>query len=435
MKHYKLAYFIVLISILNQSCIEIVNQYEKLPPGIWRASLILDNKNFTPEPGAEEILTAVANLDESEIPFNFEVKYDKNGKMEIEIINGEERIPISNIQYGSNTKIAKDTFRLSFPEYDSYIAASYEENAIEGKFIKPSVENYAIPFRAIYGQSHRFTTLKKEPITDLSGKWECTFDEGNEGEYKAVGEFNQVGNELTGTFRTETGDYRFLEGTIQANKAYLSVFDGSHAFLFTMKILDQDNLIGSFRSGMTYKEAWSAKRNNDFELKDPKELTFLNDKNALIDFTFPNETGKSVSLNDEQFKNKTKIISIMGTWCPNCKDEMKFLKEVQVKYPEIEIIAISYERNKEEAKALASIKRYRETMGINFPILLGGLASKTVASETFPQLNKIISFPTIMILNKENRPTYIHTGFNGPATSKYEEFVKEFYEELDKIVH
>ena len=73
-------------------------------------------------------------------------------------------------------------------------------------------ENYRIKFVAKNAQSHRFTELKNMPKGKIDGKWDVTFGVGTPDEEKAVGEFKQNGEHLTGTFMTETGDYRFLEG-------------------------------------------------------------------------------------------------------------------------------------------------------------------------------------------------------------------------------
>lgn len=77
---------------------------------------------------------------------------------------------------------------------------------------------------------------------------------------KAIGEFVQVENNLTGTFLTESGDYRYLDGTVQANKLYLSCFDGAHAFLFEGKIEADNTINGIFYSGKNYKATWSSKK-------------------------------------------------------------------------------------------------------------------------------------------------------------------------------
>ncbi len=415
------------------SCVEITNTYDKLPPGKWRGELILESKNFMPNEGDEEVQLGNEVLDDTRLPFNFEIEYDASNNMIFYFLNGEERIEVKEVEFGRDSRTTKDTFKVSFPEYGSHISAKYESNGMTGRFEIPDKNNYFIPFTAKFGKDYRFTPLKKEPALDMGGRWEVTFEEGTEDEYKAIGEFIQENNHLTGTFMTETGDYRYLEGTVQDNKAYLSVFDGTHAFLFTSKMITKDSIIGTFRSGKHYKAAWSAKRNSAFQLTNPSELTYLTEENPSIDFDFTGIDGKQLSINDPIFKEKVKIVSIMGTWCPNCKDEMKFLKRVKDSYNDkLEIMAVGFERPKDKTKALSTLEKYANKMELNFPIVYGGTLSKSLASETFPFLNKVISFPTLMIINKDNEVLYIHTGFNGPATSKYKDFEKEFYNELNK---
>lgn len=415
------------------SCVEMRQDFDKLPPGIWRGELIIGNRNFITGENDEEVITGINELSDNSLPFNFEIKYNDQNEMVFYFINGEERIEVKEVEHEMTHRDVKDSVTVHFPEFGSYLAAKYESNGMTGSFNIPDKNNYTIPFTAKYGEAHRFTVLKKEPEWDLTGNWECVFEEGTDDAYKAIGEFKQEGNMLSGTFRTETGDYRFLEGTVQGNKAYLSVFDGTHAFLFTIKKVDQDNIIGTFKSGKHYRAAWSAKRNNEYELTDPSELTYLVEDNPTIDFDFTGTDGKQLSINDDIFKDKVKIVSIMGTWCPNCKDEMIFLNEVKEKYAnDIEVMAVGFERPKNKKKALETLQKYSDKMELKFPIVYGGALSKPLASETFPFLNKIISFPTLMIIDKDNKVNYIHTGFNGPATSKFEPFVKEFYDELEK---
>jgi hypothetical protein len=43
------------------------------------------------------------------------------------------------------------------------------------------------------------------------------------------------------------------------------------------------------------------------------------------------------------------------------------------------------------------------------------------------------AFPTMLILDENNRVVKIHTGFNGPATSQYEIFKRDFEESIDKV--
>jgi hypothetical protein len=50
-------------------------------------------------------------------------------------------------------------------------------------------------------------------------------------------------------------------------------------------------------------------------------------------------------------------------------------------------------------------------------------------------LNEITAFPTMLILDENNRVVKIHTGFNGPATSQYVIFKRDFEESIDKVLN
>lgn len=414
-------------------CIVIENTFSGLPPGPWRGVLKLEPNPIKPNPKGEP-LPEKLNLEfeevlQGELPFNFEVIYDNDTTFHIEIINGSERIKVDDITIGLDRATAKDTIIINFPVFDSYIKAIYEEQIMEGYWIVNNRgKDYAIPFVAQHGENYRFTRLRKTPVMDLSGKWEATFELDTDSPFKAIGEFVQNGNELSGTFRTETGDYRFLQGTIQDNKAYLSCFDGSHAFLFEAKILPDSTLIGSFRSGKHYRTTWEARRNPDFELTDPNELTFLKEGYEQMAFSFENTEGQIISLDDERYQNKVVILQIFGTWCPNCRDETLFLQEYlkNSPNPELEIITLAFEKYREKEKAMEAIRRFRSAFDINYEVLLAGYYQKAEAAQALPMLNHILSYPTLVFIDKSGQVRQIHTGFNGPATSKYDAFKKEF---------
>ncbi|MCO6475092.1 MAG: hypothetical protein J5I94_00655 [Phaeodactylibacter sp.] len=255
------------------SCIVIENPYTGLPPGPWRAILELEPRSLATNPEGKP-LPQLMNLEfeevtQGELPFNFEVKYTDEQHFYIELINGQERIKVDDIFIGRDRSTAKDTVVINLPANDSYIRAIFEEDVMEGEWVDGSRENYRIPFKAYQGQAHRFTTLRKKPAMDISGRWEATFGiEGDEEPYRAVGEFKQNGNHLSGAFLTQKGEYGLLEGTIQDDKLYLSRFDGAGAFLFEGKILPDSTLIGSFRAGKHYKTLWKAKASPDFQLRE-----------------------------------------------------------------------------------------------------------------------------------------------------------------------
>lgn len=413
------------------SCVEPQKTFSKVPPGQWRAVLLLDEKPASVQKD-EEVSTVVDR--QGELPFNFEIIYDDEENFHIEIINGSERIRVDDITYGRDRATAKDTLIINFPIYDTYIKAIYEEDIMEGDWYVNYKDNYSIPFKAYYGQDHRFATTRVKPAADLSGKWATTFESGTEYAYPAIGEFDQKDNHLTGTFLTETGDYRFLEGTVQGNKAYLSCFDGAHAFLFQSKVLEDGSMTGIFRSGKHYTSPWEAVRDDQVSLGDAFALT-TQVGDGPFEFSFPNPAGEQISLADEAYAGKVKLVIITGTWCPNCRDASDFVKEyIEREQPEdVEVISVAFERYADEAKSMDAIRRYKEVGQIPWEVVLGGKSSKREASKRLPQLSGIMSYPTIVFVDQANRIRKIHTGFSGPATSAYADFKQEFAATMEHL--
>ena len=357
--------------------------------------------------------------DHKELPFIFDVI----NKSKINILNADETILVDEITYKN------DSVFIQTPVYEGYIAAKIKDDGnLEGFFIKPSLDRI-VPFSTTKS-TERFTVISKSK-ENITGKWETVFSANSKNDrYIAKGIFNQQGNKVTGTFRTTTGDYRYLEGVIDGNQLKLSTFDGAHAFLFTAKVTDS-TMNGFFYSGNHWKEPFTAKLNNSYELPSESELTYIKEGYGKFNFSYPDETGKLISLDDNRFKNKVVLVQIMGTWCPNCLDESKYYVNYLKENPnkEIEIVVLSFEYAKTQEKAFKSIQRLKKRIGINYPVLLAqfGSVDKKVAQEKLPMLNHILSYPTTIYIDKKGEVRKIHTGFNGPATGKkHLEFKEEF---------
>lgn len=427
--------FFALIATAFQACLTAESAFTRVAPGIWRGVLVLD-KYSVPVRDKDTVFVLHDAFKEGELPFNFEVKYLDAERFYVEIINGSERIRCDSIVYGRDRSRARDTMNIHFPEYQSYLHVEIRGNAMQGAWIVTTKDNYQIPFYAQAGISHRFTPLKQAPQADLGGAWAAMFDIAGEKPYKAIGEFKQDGNRLEGTFRTETGDYRYLEGTVQGRKFWLSTFDGSHAFLFSGSIR-QDSLQGEFRSGKTGRELFVAWQDSTFKLGHADQLTLVKAGAAPISFAFDNAEGRPLHFPGPMYDGKVKIFTIMGTWCPNCRDEQAFLVEFLKNNPEMAakmaVTAFAFERNKTAEQANTHLRTYKQKMGIPFDMVFAGKANKEEAARVFPSLDHVMAFPTMIIVDKKNNVRRVHTGFDGPATSKYAEFKSSFAELMAEL--
>lgn len=360
-------------------------------------------------------------MDNQELPFNLTVVKKDDGSYKMQIYNAEEVIDVDEIE------IKGDSIRMQTPVFEGYLAGTFTENKIQGQFIKESLDRI-VPFTAVYGIEDRFPAKLKKTERNVTGIWETYFSPDLEEEYVGKGIFLQEDSKVTGTFRTTTGDYRFLEGILDGDSLKLSSFDGAHAFLFTGKVTDS-SMNGNFYSGNHFKEPFVANRNDGFELPNPDSLTFLNEGYDKLAFSFPDSDGNMISLSDKKYQNKVVIVQLMGTWCPNCLDETKFLVDYLKQDSNVEVIGLAFESAKTKEIAFKAINRLKDRVAVNYPVLLAqyGSYDKKKAQEKLPMLNHVLSYPTTIFIDKNGDVRKIHTGFNGPATGeKYVEFKKDF---------
>ena len=374
-------------------------------------------------------------LNESAVlPVTFMLEQNKTG-ISLFIINADESIELKDVIR------KKDSIFITFPAFDSELKGKIiRKNQIEGEWCNYAKgEDYKIPFKSINAYIPRFPKLGS--TINIYGKWEVTFDYDTDPE-KAIGVFDSINyhcsysknDVVKGTFLTETGDYRYLEGVVSNDSLYLSTFDGSHAFLFRSKLVG-DTLWGDFLSGTHYQTKWYAVRNRDFQLTDPDSLTYLVN-NEKIKLSLPDLNNEIYTYPNEATKNKVTLIQIMGTWCPNCLDENKYLAEQKKKFgDQLEIISVTFETQPTLAGKIAKVKKYKQNLDLDYTFLIGGNACKSCAAELFPMLNNIISFPTLIFIDKSQRIRRIHTGFNGPSTGiYYDHFVEKTNRLLETLI-
>lgn len=382
--------------IIVLSLATLMMQAKKPKTGTYRAVLLLDAANGL------------------ELPFNFDLGY-KGKKPLVTIRNADERIVVDEIRQ------VKDSLIIKMPVFDTEFRLKVIGDTLVGHWINHyRKEKNKIPFKAVCGDNRRFTSEPGKPDPVFEGRWEVTFSPGTAAASKAIGVFHhsEQTDFVTGTFLTETGDYRYLEGQKIGNQLWLSCFDGSHAFLFKAEFKDGALVNGLFYSGAHWQEPWAAIRNPEFKLANPNDITLVKDPALPISFSFQDLEGKTVTLKDQRYANKPVIIQVMGSWCPNCMDESAYFAEVYKQYRAsgLEIIALAFEKTTDQEKARKQVLRLKQRFDIDYAILLTLQTGKDKALEVLPMLNKITSFPTTLFLNKQHQVVKVHTGFSGPAT-------------------
>jgi thiol-disulfide isomerase/thioredoxin len=115
------------------------------------------------------------------------------------------------------------------------------------------------------------------------------------------------------------------------------------------------------------------------------------------------------------------IVSILGSWCPNCHDEAPFLVEMYKKYHAkgLEIVGLSFEEE-DQLQDPERLRAFVKSYGIPYPMLVCGQPDEI--KEKLPQLKDFDAWPTSLFLGRDGRARLVHAGFpsagSGPVLAQ-----------------
>jgi peroxiredoxin len=367
------------------------------------------------------------------LPFQFEINTGTKSKLwDIKLINGSEKSSLGE------SYLRKDSLVIPFDLYDSELVLDLSKNTeMKGFFVKKKngTTLYKLSVTAKAGLTDRFLNLNPATV-NVSGKWMADFFSDATNHSPGVGVFEQTGNSVTGTVLRTSGDYRFLQGNISGDSLMLSYFDGSGLYLIKAKITGS-KLSGKFTSGLNGERNLLAALDPAAALPDLKKLSFLKPGYDRIDFKLPTTSGELISLQDERFKNKVVVIELMGSWCPNCLDESRYLSPFYKKYKDkgVEVIGLAFENSADIAIAGPKITNFQKKIGITYPLLFAGTAEDKTIAQVLPMLSKMNGYPTTFIIDKKGIVREIHTGFSGPGTGKYyADWISDFEQTIQSLL-
>ena len=356
------------------------------------------------------------------LPFEMWLGTDSLWNYDIQIYNTDnDRIWAENLQR------VNDSIFFEMPVFDSEIRAWYLQDSMAGYFINHARKDHkTIPFYAGIQNdifNSRFRKPYVEENADFSGDWEVTFVYQGTDTSKAIGRFSNETEFFSGTFQTLTGDYRYLAGQVSGDSMFLSCFDGAHSFLFKAEMAGKDSIHGGFWSGTHWYEEWWAIKNPNFTLPSADSLTTMREGFGTISFNLPDLDSNLVSLSDKKFRNRVVILQIMGSWCPNCRDESFFLQEMYKKNKEkgLEVVGMGFETTDDFHTGSRNLKALKDYVGIEYPLVYAGEAKKENTDKLLPMLNHVMSYPTTLFIDKSGKVRKILTGYYGPATGSLHE--------------
>ena len=402
---------------------------------LFIAILVLQHP-FAQKPTFKKAIIYRATLqreDGNNIIFNFELDRSKKQPV-IYILNAAERLKVDSVRFTG------DSVFIKMPFFESAFKAKITNGKWQGLWIKgTSKTELVIPFYAEIS-STRFKLSDGPAKANITGRWAINFKSDSSIAPTSIAEFHQMGNRVTGSILTPTGDYRYLEGIVTGNKLKLSAFDGSHAIVFTADVTRKNSIEnGLFYSGARFKDTWTGTKNAKATVTTNASAMYLKPGETRLDFQFPDLDSNLVSINDDRFKNKVVVIQLMGSWCPNCMDETAFLTEYYKnnKHRGVEMLGLAYEYSTNFKRSQQGLQQFKQRFKVDYPLLITGVTvSDTLRTEkTLPQLTPIKVFPSSIILDRKGNVRKLDNGFFGPATGEhYETYKKEFNAIMDELL-
>jgi thiol-disulfide isomerase/thioredoxin len=350
-----------------------------------------------------------------EVPFRFEIA--GSGKaIKGSFFNGDEKVTSTTGSFENGALV------LSFDEYGTKVEATLKDGRLEGQYSR-GTRGAPYPF-----QAKRFAPapVGDAPIPAIAGLWNVQVGKSSKGEAAWQLIVRQSGAEASAAILRVDGDTGTLTGTYRDGKFVLSHFSGARPLRLELTPAADGTLsvVQNKDNPFTALRADQARAKGLPQPSDPSRFTSVKDPTEPFRFSFPDLSGRMVSNTDEKFRGKVVIVSISGSWCPNCHDEAPFLGELYKKYRSrgLEIVSLSFEEEaqlKNPVRLRAFMKRY----GIEYTVLIPGEPKEL--AERVPQGVNLSSFPTTFFIGRDGRVRAVHAGFPGKASGEFHTQAKE----------
>ncbi len=367
-----------------------------------------------PAPSLSGLWDAAVVVNGLEIPFRFEIA-GAGATINGSFFNGDEKVT------STGGRFENGSLKLDFDHYATALEASLVDGRLAG------IYNRGTTYYPFYAK--RFTPPAAFPneVPAIDGLWTIGAVNSNKGESAWRFIVRQSGAEVTAAILRVDGDTGALSGTFRNGKFIVSHFSGARPLVLELTPLKD----GSLEILRNRTEKMVAVRDTDAKLKgvpeptDPSRHSSVKDPTEPFKFSFPDINGKVVSNTDERFRGKVVIVSISGSWCPNCHDEAPFLAELYKKYRAkgLEIISLSFEEEAQKAKGYPRLLAFNKRYGIDYPVVLAG--EQADLAEKVPQIHNLNSFPTTIFLGRDGLVRSVHAGFAGAVSGVFHDNAKE----------
>ena len=367
--------------------------------------------------GIEGSWDAVVVVGQAEVPFRFEISA-RGAEPRGFFFEGENKI-------GSTSgKFADGKLQLEYEFLNATLTATFDGEKLDGSYRYNRKNGREYPFHARRAVA---AVANADGSPEIAGNWEMKLagpDNSTTKDPRLMLSWKlflrQAGWDVSGSILRVDGDTGTLSGGWRGDSLVLSHFAGERPVLLEAKLQPD----GTLDILLNRQNRYLAARTGDARAKgipeppDPARYTNVKDTGEQFHFRFPDVDGKIVSDADAQFRNKVVILTIGGTWCPNCRDEAPFLVELYKRFHAqgLEIVGLNFEASGEFAEDKPRIASFVKEFSVPYPVLYGGAIPDV--KEKLPQIVNFGAYPTTIYLGRDGRVASVHAGFASLATGE-----------------
>jgi len=170
---------------------------------------------------------------------------------------------------------------------------------------------------------------------------------------------------------------------------------------------------------------------------DPSRYTSVKDPTVPFAFRFQDLDGRWVSNTDERFRNKVVLVTLTGSWCPNCHDEAPVLADLYSRFHAkgLEVVALGFEYTGEVERDREQLRTFARRHDLPYTVLLAGTTEDGEIERKLPQIKSFGAFPTTFLLGRDGCVRAVHAGFAGPANpEEHKRLVAETRELVERLL-
>jgi thiol-disulfide isomerase/thioredoxin len=372
-------------------------------------------------PGVGGLWDAIVVANKVEVPFRFEIR-QRGNKVQGFFFEGDRQIGSTAGSFDNGA------LKFAYDFLNTVLEATLDGDQLHGTYRNMRPDAQPMEFRA-----RRFAPppAGHADAPQVAGSWDLrrTSQDNSKLDVSWRLYLRQSGSEVSGAILRTSGDTGTLTGRWKDGVLTMSHFAGERPLLFEARLNPDGTLNITLNRQFTYRAALTseARAKEIPEPPDPSRFTSVKDPTEPFHFSGLDLNGKMLSDEDARFQGKVILLTIGGSWCPNCHDEAPFLVDLYKKFASrgLEIVGLNFELEPDLIQARPRILAFIRRYGIRFPMLVSGKPDE--AAKKLPQLVNFGVFPTSVFLGRDGRIRAVHAGFASAATG--EEHVRRENEE------